>query len=292
MNSFTSNLAAHEAQLEKKLKQPAESSRGRGRGGRGGRGGGRGRPVEKEEPSTKRGRGRGQNRGRGLKTPNTKAKAQPEAKAGNKNDTVARKKRSKKRSLPESEMLPPLKPHSDEPPATPAKAPAPGNEASPPPPLSDGRFVTSARRRAHAKRRRAAAEALAILRDAKIAGLEVPQGQFDRQSYTMRPTQAHTTAHSNIGIVLKSRTFYIAHSGGVPRDLVQFAHTDATGGCTIGCGSYPSLQIASLGPNMCLHFLVAVIMCHTQIGHATKVGTRPSNCWLDGYHSGFLHQAP
>ena len=209
MNIFTSNLAAHEAQLEKKLKQPAESSRGRGRGG------GRGRPVEKEEPSTKRGRGRGQNRGRGLKNPNTKAKAQPKAKAGNKKDTVAPKKRSKKCSLPDSEMLPPLKP-----PATPARAPAPGNGASPPPPLSEGRFVTSARRRAHAKRRR---EALAILRDAKIPGLEVPQGQFDRQSYTMRPTQAHATAHSNIGIVLKSRTFYIAHSGGVPKDLVQFA---------------------------------------------------------------------
>ena len=224
--------------MEKKL-----AGRGRGSKGRG-----RGRGLEKDIPGKRaRGRGRG-------------SKASPKTKAEGKATKAAKKGTSKSGSMGEVVTAAPKKgkgkgkkrgsrdsnlPAPEEPPATPARGAKAGPQLSPPPPQSGGKFVLSARRRAQQKRKDTARKALMMLREANLAGLELPKSGFDRQSYTVHPGP-DMDAHSSIGVVLKSKTFYIADAGKIPPDLAPYAHCDEKEGCTIGFGSYPSLQIALL----------------------------------------------
>ena len=216
--------------------------------GRGGRGRGRGRAVEKDIPG-KRSRGRG--RGGSKAAPKAKARASKAvkdatAKSGSTSKVAAAapkkgKGKGKQRGSAESKLPPKL----EEPPATPVRATAAKSQPSPPPTHSGGKFVLSARRRSQQKRKETARKALMMLREANLVGLELPKAGFDRQSYTVNPTP-DMDARSSIGIVLKSKTFYIADAGKIPRDLAPYAHCDEKLGCTIGFGSYPSLQIALL----------------------------------------------
>ena len=239
---FWTGLILAEVQLEKKL-----AGRGRGRGC------GRGRGLDKDAPG-KRGRGRG----RGSKTlPESKpkvkakkaAKSQPsqkvKAKSGSEGEVLATapkkgKGKGQKKKCAESNLPGP----SQEPPATPLR---PGKNASQASPAvhSGGKFVLSARRRGQQKRKETARKALMMLREANLVGLELPKSGFDRQSYTVNPGP-DMEGHSSIGVVLKSKTFYIADAGKIPPDLAPYAHCDEKLGCTIGFGSYPSLEIALL----------------------------------------------
>ena len=56
-------------------------------------------------------------------------------------------------------------------------------------------------------------------------------------------------AQSSVGVVLKSRTIHMGTPQGIPSNLVQLAHSDLQGSCTVGWNSYPSLLIAPLGCN-------------------------------------------
>ena len=142
---------------------------------------------------------------------------------------------SKKRSIQEGSNKP-----SD--PVTPASKRTRAAEGVSPMPARQGKFLNSAKRRAHEKRQAMAQQAFNQLRQAGLPELSLPDpNKFDRQSFTTCNREG-----SKIGVILGTTSFYVYHAW-VPPELASFVHNDRKGGVSIGWSSFHGLRIAWLG---------------------------------------------
>ena len=106
-----------------------------------------------------------------------------------------------------------------------------------------GKFMNSAKRRAHEKRLEGARKCLQQLRQAGLPELRLPDSNFTRQSFTV--TNGALQGCS-IGVILGTSSFYVYHAW-VPPELSSFAHTDRKGGVSVGWQSFHGVRLAWLG---------------------------------------------
>ena len=177
-----------------------------------------------------------------------KAKGTSKAKATSKKQAQDASKtagKGSKRSIQEKEDLQ----------ATPVRKKGPvepdGLNASSPTPANAGKFLNSARRRAHEKRQAGALQALQNLRRAGLPELVLPDADsFRRQSFTATRAQGG----SKIGVILGTNSFYVYHAT-VPVELQSFVHSDRNGGVSLGMRTFHGPRLAWLGSCIWLTFL-------------------------------------